>query len=628
MILPKLPSKDQLDVKLTNYPVLNSVLSLILYEWVFRLVFFGGLLFVPVLFLFVFKVWRATPADFQPVVKISGLDLIQARSLRRTALKQAVEGRFEAAFQSWRVAVANNPGDPELIRGCLRHLMQGGDARKYAQIVMGYSSWLLRLSKTNIADLELAAKLFEVYRLNDMVVSTLSPLESRLTPPLSAAYLKALFNRGEISHFASQWERLQKSGTKISDPEIDVYHAAYVAGWGPHREAAEARTRIEQAKQDPSPALRATAHRLQLKISEQLVQAEMYEQSLAYLKDQRLDTLSDQVGFWQLLAMTGQKAQALQLLQSHVQPPASGEEAVVLAKAHFNLGFFDEAREVLKRYAPEFTDSEAVWLSYANLLMQQKRWDELFQVAVQLRHEAHPLRDRLAGYSHYLQGVAEAHRGRSDEARAAFKKLVHATIRNKLWELSAAEMMERLGFSDIAQELLLDIQKEVPATPEYWILLAKTAYETKDANLLVTAMSSAYKLRPNDYMVMNNYAAALLSTRERPEQALQLTARVLQRTPNLAAMKINHCLALLQNEKLSEAEAVLKTLNPDELREQDLTYFHFAAFELNLNQRQYEGARKHGEKIALQYLLPTERQWLDKARQEIANQAAATTQKS
>jgi hypothetical protein len=47
-------------------------------------------------------------------------------------------------------------------------------------------------------------------------------------------------------------------------------------------------------------------------------------------------------------------------------------------------------------------------------------------------------------------------------------------------------------------------------TPEHWLLLGKTAYETKDPNL-VTAMSSAYKLRPDDYVVMNNYAAALLS---------------------------------------------------------------------------------------------------------------------
>jgi predicted Zn-dependent protease len=583
-------------------------------------------LFVPLLFLFILKVWRVTPADFQPVVKVSGLDLVQASSLRRAAIQHAALGRFEEAFQSWRIAVANNPGNPELIRGSLRHLMQRMDSRKYSQIVMGYSSWLLRLTQTNVADLELTAKAFETYRLNDMLVYTLAPLESQLTPPLHAAYLKALFNRGEISQFANRWERLQKHGVKFSDPELDVYHAAYLAGWGPHLEIAEAKHRLEQAKQNA--AQRTVAHRLQLKVSEQLVQVDTYQESLEVLQDQRLDTLTDQVGLWQLLAMSGRKAEAVRLLREHVRPPASGEEAVVLAKAHFDLGFPDEAREVLKRYAPEFTDSETVWLSYANLLIQQQHWEDLFQEAIQLRHEAHPLRDRLNGFSYYLQGIAEAHRNRRENAREAFQKLRQAKIRNKLWELSAAETIERLGFSDIARELLLDIQKDVPNTPDYWLLLAKTAYEAKDPNLLVTAMSSAYKLRPDDYLVMNNYAAALLSTREQPEQALQLTSRVLQRTPDLPASRINHGLALLQNQKFSEAEALLKTLDPNELRDQDLTYFHFAVFELNFNGRHYELARQHSEKIELQYLLPTERQWLDKTRQNMEAQTSTATQKS
>ncbi|MCI0535759.1 MAG: hypothetical protein L0Z50_11090 [Verrucomicrobiales bacterium] len=622
MIFSKLPSKDELATKLINHPAINSVVCLILYEVWFRVAFFGALLFVPLLTLFLLKVWRVTPADFQPVVKISGLDLVQASSLRRTAVKQAALGRFEEAFQSWRIAVANNPGDPDLIRGSLRHLAQRDDSSKYSRMVLGYSSWLLRLTGTNVADLELSTEVFEKYRLNDVLLHVLRPLESKFTPSLEAAYLKALFNRGEISQFAYRWEQFQRRRLTLSDPELDLYRAAYEAGWGPHQAIAEAKQKMERAKQDP--ARRVIAHRLQLKVSEQLVQVDTYRQSLNFLADQRLDTLSDQVGLWQLLAMSGRKPEAVRLLREHVRPAATGEEAVVLAKAHFDLGFPEEAREVLRRYAPEFTDSETVWLSYANLLIEQKRWDDLFQVAVQLRHEAHPLRDHLNGFSHYLQGIADVHRNRRDTAREAFEKLGQAKIRNKLWELSAAETIDRLGFSDIARELLLDMQKDVPSTPEYWLLLGKTAYETKDSHLLVTAMSSAYKLRPDDYLVMNNYAAALLSTRERPEQALELTARVLGRTPELAATKINHCLALLQNQKFAEAEGLLKTLNPDQLREQDLTYFHFAVFELNLHHRNYDVARQHSEKIELQYLLPTERQWLDKARQ----QAASPAQKS
>src|SRR5687768_472360 len=182
------PSKEKLAIQFINYPALNSLVCLILYERSFRITFFGALLLVPLVLLCALKVWPATPAHFQPLVKVSALDWVQANSLRRSAIKHAALGRFEKAFQSWRIAVANNPGDPELVRGLLRHLLQRADGRNNSQFVTGYSSWLRRLTATNGADLELIAKLYETYHLNDLLVSMLAPLESKLTAPAQAAY--------------------------------------------------------------------------------------------------------------------------------------------------------------------------------------------------------------------------------------------------------------------------------------------------------------------------------------------------------------------------------------------------------------------------------------------------------
>src|SRR5687768_10582973 len=89
--------------------------------WCFRAALFGMILLLPLAMLFLFKVWLVTPANFAPAVKVSGLDLIQAGSSRRRAAQQAAQGRFEEALQSWRIAVANNPGNPDLIRSSLRH---------------------------------------------------------------------------------------------------------------------------------------------------------------------------------------------------------------------------------------------------------------------------------------------------------------------------------------------------------------------------------------------------------------------------------------------------------------------------------------------------------------------------
>ena len=65
-----------------------------------------------------------------------------------------------------------------------------------------------------------------------------------------------------------------------------------------------------------------------------MVQPETYRKSLEFPQDQR----QDHIGYWQLLTSMGRKAEALQLIDSHATPRASGEETVLLAKAHFDLG--------------------------------------------------------------------------------------------------------------------------------------------------------------------------------------------------------------------------------------------------------------------------------------------------
>ena len=120
--------------------------------------------------------------------------------------------------------------------------------------------------------------------------------------------------------------------------------------------------------------------------------------------------------------------------------------------------------------------------------------------------------------------------------------------------------MEHLGFADIAKDTLLSVQKDLPDNPGFWFLLAKTAFESQDPDLLVSAMASAYKLRPDDPMIINNYAAAWPSTRQRPDEALTLTARLLEQLPDNPGRLINHSLALLQNRRLAEAESILRRI--------------------------------------------------------------------
>src|SRR2546425_9303752 len=120
----KFPDKQELANKVIEYPVLGSLVRLLLYEPLFRWVFLGVLLLLPLLALFVLKIWTASPPGFVPIIKVSGLDLLQPRSLKRTALKAMVGKRYEDALYSWQVSVANNPADAELVRGCLKTILE------------------------------------------------------------------------------------------------------------------------------------------------------------------------------------------------------------------------------------------------------------------------------------------------------------------------------------------------------------------------------------------------------------------------------------------------------------------------------------------------------------------------
>src|SRR5882762_4186695 len=118
------PIRERLETELYPKLIYSPFLRLVLFNFWFRLVFVCFVLLLLFLALFLPRIWRVTPPGFLPVVKISGLDMTQAWSLKRSALKAQAAGEFERANYAWGAAVANNPGNPELFRGALRNVLQ------------------------------------------------------------------------------------------------------------------------------------------------------------------------------------------------------------------------------------------------------------------------------------------------------------------------------------------------------------------------------------------------------------------------------------------------------------------------------------------------------------------------
>ena len=106
------PGNNDFKLDLANRFVYFPLARLLIFSFWFRLIFAGFLLFLVFLALFLPRIWRTTPPGFLPVIKISGLDMAQAWSLRRSALRSTKAGDLDQATYAWQAAVARNPANP------------------------------------------------------------------------------------------------------------------------------------------------------------------------------------------------------------------------------------------------------------------------------------------------------------------------------------------------------------------------------------------------------------------------------------------------------------------------------------------------------------------------------------
>ncbi len=547
-----LPTREDIEAKLLN----NSLIRVLFFERWFRVAFAAFLLVFIFLALFLPKIWRTSKAGFMPVVKVSGLDLVQAWSLKRTALKAQAAGNFVEANLAWQSALANNMADPDLVRGSLRNLLSDPHPREHVVQGMQESYWLLRLNNTNLVDLELVSQVFALYKYYDPIVTLLEPRQSVLSPPLMAAYLKALFSVGRVDAFNDRWQEF--SPRIQDDPDLRLYRAAYLAGWGAPGTIKEGRDTLDAATAEP--ARRILAWQLKLIVSAHQLDVGAYHQALEKLAEWHEDLLPFHLSYWRLLSATGKKDEAIQLAEAYPYPPATPGELVDLAQLYTEFGRRDKAIEFMNHYAPDLGNAPLVWMVYANLLIEAKRWDDLRNLAVQIRSRD-SVADSLSGFSYFIEGRAEAALDRQSNAAADFKKAAEREYAFPSVAQQVAAQLLTLGYPELAREMLGRLEKPLQKEFNYWSLLFTAADRLKDVDLMLKAASRAYELRPVDPRVVNNYAAALLIARQRPDEAIKLTLQLVNQQPDSFVAVVNHSAALLMNDRAREAEALLSRVS-------------------------------------------------------------------
>lgn len=609
----KLTFKEKLGERLAEYPLLRQLIFEFWFLLIFGVVVVTGLAMA----LCLPKMWRVSPSGFLPIIRISVLDMAQAWSLRRTAEQATAAGQQDEAEQAWQSAIGNNPADPELYRGALRHLIKfARPTQKHLSKAASQSHFLLRLSNTNSLDLELAAQVYEKFHFQDWVIELLQLSEQKTRPPLDGLYLRALFDAGRVDEFVAVWDQLEEKSR--ADPRNALYHAAYLAGWSKPVTARPAKALLSAALENPD--LKVTAARLQMLVSVREEDAPGYLAALERLSEWHQETVLDKLGYWQLLVTIGRRAEAKDLALAYSDPPASPLETYRLASVFVALGMNDHATEFLAHYTPEFRYFAPLWMLYADLLIEAKRWEDLQKVAADIRRQEY-LRQSLAGYSYYLEGRANLALNLKAAAGDSFREAAKLPFSNAPLGLAVAGSLNRIGYAAEARAILATIEKNFSTNAVYWNAVALAAHGQRNSEEMLRAAKTAYDLQPDNVNYINNYAAALLFSRQHPEEAVKLTLRLVAANPASTAARLNHCLALILSQRLDEAEQILKPLEIQSLPPAETTSASFARYEIEFRRRQFARAKQAGERIDRQFLLPPQIEWLDKTLAEIAKNA-------
>jgi hypothetical protein len=558
------------------------------------------------------KIWRTTPPDFTPPIKISGLNCAQVWSLKHTARRDEAARRFDQAILAWHMAAAHNLGDVEASRGYLRALLQGDPKRTQISTAIGQTLWLLGLTRTNQADLELAVQIGQKYRQPELILRLLTSRDKPLKPELEAAYLKSLFDIGQVLKFAEAWPAM--ASRFATNVELRLDYSAYEAGWGPTNRQSAAWKELEAMQEDP--LWRTVANRLQLAVSVRQRERNHYEQALQRLAEWRLDTPTDHVVFWRLLALAGDKDRAVQLARHYTIPPTTANDAMLMAEGLLELGLRDQARQHLETQIQQFSAAEGLWQIEARLLIQEQQWKALLALALKVRLDRRD-QESLVGYSYYLEGRALAGQDKRTQARASFKTVPEFKFKTSPVGLEVAGGLLQVGFPDEAKLVLHQLDPYLTNNLGYWQLVFLAGNQTREADLMLKGAEGAMRLCPSNWVSCNNYAATLITLRQKPEAALQLTTRLLAQQSYSAGAIINHSQALLLNGRAGEADALLKRLEPSRLNPSELNAFYLASFEACLSQHRFEQAQEISERINRQSLFPSEAQWLEEARQRL-----------
>jgi hypothetical protein len=572
----------------------------------------GGALYLP-------KIWRVSPSGFEPIIRISGLDMTQNWSLKRSARKLEAEGRIKEAVEAWQGAVAQNPADLTALRGALDSCARLKQLEsRFLQAAISQMQWLLRINNTNSTDVDLVARTSDRLGIYDYAAYILSPLEKQKLPAAAQAVLiKSFFHQNRIPEFV---EGMEQQTARVNDPELRYYKLAFTAGWKSDPESAGAFTELKNAVESTEYSERI-GHLL-LRAAAQKRQIEIFSHELDRLARRNEARADDHALYWALLAATGKTNEAVTLARSATLKPVTAMQLVHVAQSYLTLGLIDNAHELLREMAPYYARTPEIWMLYMSVLQTKQDWNGVRRAARIIRQDL-GLRETLWGYSYYLDGRADLADKRQAAAKVSFEKAAASTYDYPMVGAVVAKDLAAAGFPELALRVYNVVAKDFSNNIAFWDGYYNAAVAAQDAAELLKATENSHRLVPKDAARLNNYAAALLVNQARPAEAIQLTLQFHSKFPQSNTAIINHSCALLLNHRSEEARSLLEKVNVRTLGPIESSQYYLTLFETYHSLKMWEPAQKARELITDSALYPVQRDRLREKEKQLPNLAKA-----
>lgn len=639
--------------RLVDWPLLRLLVLHRGFRWVVILF----LLAIISLALLLPKMWVATPEGFRPEVKISLLDRIQSWSLKRKAVAATERGEHGAAVQAWRAAWSNDPGSSDALRGMLKAIAEMDRPQEQVNMTLQGASWLLRLAHTNRSDIPLVGWACVRSGLSERALAVLDLAGTPLPESLETLNAIALFESGQVTEFrrtmnSPEWRDRILSALNPApadskdyvDREFRMVSLAFIAGW--HNDPAnraQAFKLLEAAQQNL--LTETVAYDLEYLIRLSQRDVEGCKSLLAKLQEIGKDTVRHHTSLWQLLLREGRKDEAVDLATRLNLVAASAWDAYQLGRTYTLIGQLDRANDSLRGYSRNIGWLAESLLLRADVLMRQAGMipdpnveeegapalstdrtpiEELGTLATLIRTQPDAM-DALGGFSHYLEGMIDWHRGSQVTAGVAFEEAAKLGFPDPNLALKVAGSLLALGgAARWAEPILLGLQDTFGDHPDYLEQLVKCAAQRLEDRYLLPAAQKLYELKPNDPTTVNNYAAALLIARERPAEAVTLTFKLLnllnrhaQRTQSRAdqtmawaMLEMNHAVALCMNNRGEDAVLALTNVDPIRLEPRETAQYQLARFEANWLVGRLDHAGDSLAKLDRALLYPSQLAWL------------------